>query len=81
VCRRFNSAPRHHLKTRVRQAFPSILAHLEPPLKTLKIPQVCPKLCPRESKRNQLQPTPAKIERIWGGAQAKDCDMVNPVIF
>jgi hypothetical protein len=32
----------------------------------LKIPQLCPKLCPRESQRIQAQPTPAKM-----GAQSQ----------
>jgi hypothetical protein len=68
VCRRFNSAPRHHLQGRVRQAFRQISQLPGHPRKTLEIPLLCPKLCPRESKRILLQPTGTSI----GGNKGDD---------
>ena len=68
VCRRFNSAPRHHLQSRIRQA----LAQNQPLPKycqsNLKMALLCPKLCPRESKRILLQPTGTSI----GGNKGDD---------
>jgi hypothetical protein len=42
--------------------------------------QLCPKLCPRESQRNQLKPIPAKIEaEACGFRKAKKRIAIRPV--
>jgi hypothetical protein len=48
--------------SRVGQGFTGAKALLKHPRNTLKILRLCPKLCPRESPRNQLQPIAAKME-------------------
>ena len=53
------SAP---LPIRVRQKLALLEEPLEPTRNALKMAQLCPKLSPRESKGNQLQPTPAKMQ-------------------
>ena len=61
--------PPDHLQSRVRQAFKQIQPFSEHPRNTLKIPLLCPMLCPRETHSIRLRPTGTKIEEKFGESE------------